>query len=125
MIEGAVLGDCAIVVKSRNGGLLRIDDPRMAEFDAGVLREIVDRMREGASFDQALSDAIPQLRVNRAKANREDTYWIVGNDEHVADELVSRIYPLEEVHAVLVCTDGFARIVEVFHAPSDYLDLLL
>jgi hypothetical protein len=123
-IEEAVAGDCTIVIHMRNGDVLRVDDSRMGAFDSVVIRDIAERMQKGAGYEQALADALPQLRANRAAANRAETYWVIGNDDRVADELVCQSHLLDEVDALLVCTDGFARLVDLFRTPADCGDLI-
>jgi hypothetical protein len=97
----------------------------MGAFDDLVVHGIASRVRSGESFDDALRDALPQLRAHRAAANRHDTFWVVGSDEKVADELLTHTFSIEEVDALLLCTDGFARLVDVFRSPFGYENLMV
>lgn len=120
-----VLGDATAVVVL-DGVAVLLHDDRLAPLDEAVAARIARALRDGQSFDQARSAVSQVLRDNRNLLNQPGGYWAVSADPAAADHTVSARFPLEKVEAVLLCTDGFSRVLDTFaiaSSPHRLIDL--
>lgn len=118
------LGDCLVALRTHDGREILTADERLAAFDNRVVDAIAADMARGAGFEEALRAQSLALRSNRLMANREGSYWIVNNDPSAANELAMNRTLIDEVETILICSDGFARLVEIFNSPPHYADLV-
>lgn len=98
-IEWLVLGDCAIAVRDRDGGVRVETDGRLAGL-AGVPAVDV------AGVWRWPVDYVASVR------NREGGFWVAAADPGAAERAFTGSWPVEEVGEVLLCTDGLTRLVE-------------
>ncbi|MFG3339922.1 protein phosphatase 2C domain-containing protein [Glycomyces sp. NPDC048151] len=98
-VEWLVLGDCAVVVRDRDGGVEAVSDGRLAGL-AGV-----------PAVDVAGVRRWPVEYVAGVR-NREGGYWVAAADPEAAGRALTGSRPIGEVGDVLLCTDGLTRLVE-------------
>jgi hypothetical protein len=121
-IEADVLGDC-LVVALGGGGLQVVDDPRIDAYDAIVARQIADAYKAGQPDPMRLPSVTGQLVEHRRLANRRGTYWMFAGDPAAAEEVRSAGIA-EDARAILVATDGFARLAEPLGVVADRRELI-
>lgn len=121
---GALLGDCLGVIRRRDGRCTIAWDRRLDRFDGPVAAQMARDVAGGMSLEAAREAAGPQLLANRNEANTEGAYWFFADDPAAAQHLSVASTPLEEVEEVLLCTDGFTRLIEPFAIVRDPEDLI-
>ncbi|GAA2123875.1 protein phosphatase 2C domain-containing protein [Glycomyces algeriensis] len=99
-VEWLVLGDCAIAMRDRDGGVAVESDGRLAGL-AGT----------PAAVDVAGVWRWPVEYVASVR-NREGGFWVASADPGAADRAFTGSWPRERVGEVLLCTDGLTRLVE-------------
>jgi hypothetical protein len=119
-LEVGVLGDCVGVAITHAGEVLMAPrDERLAAIDAFHAAQIGEIMSRGLSFEIARSSIRDSLIAQRLLVNTESGYWIFCHDPAAADHLGQFRTPLAEVDALLLCSDGFARLWELFGVVSE------
>jgi Protein phosphatase 2C len=127
-IEGhlfaALLGDCLGAIRHRDGRCTVAWDRRLDRFDGPVAAQMASDVADGRSLEAAREAAGPQLLANRNEANTEGAYWLFADDPTAAGHLSLISTPLEEVEEVLLCTDGFTRLIDPFGIAGDAEELI-
>lgn len=119
-LEVGVLGDCIGVAITRGGQvLMAARDERLAAIDAFHAARIKDLMRQGLSFEVARADIRESLIAQRLMINTGDGYWVFCHDPVAADHLGQFRLPLVELESLLLCSDGFGRLWELFNVVPD------
>lgn len=121
---GALLGDCLGVIRRRDGRCTIARDRRLDRFDGPVAAQMARDVAGGMSLDAAREAAGRQLLANRNEANTEGAYWLFADDPAAAEQLSLISTPLEEVEEVLLCTDGFTRLIDPFEIAPDAEELI-
>jgi serine/threonine protein phosphatase PrpC len=119
------LGDCKCVVASR-GETRLIGESKIEELDALALDRLHELQKRGAHNGRDLwNELLPLLKQNRSMANRGGGYWILGFDGSAADHAVQGEMQLTPGDQVLLMTDGYTRLFDVFEAAtiSNIVDL--
>ena len=118
-LEVSVLCDASAFVLC-DGVVVPVVDDRLAALDARTENRIATLMAAGMSFADARAAVTPLLRRQRQSAmNREGGYWVFAADPAAADHVITASFPLQSVDAVLLCSDGFARLWEKYGALAD------
>ena len=121
-IEADLLGDC-LIVAAGDEGAEALEDERVEPYDDSVARLIADAYRSGEPDPTELPDVQASLREHRRLANREGTYWVFAGDPRAAGEVRTR--PLDPgARAILLCSDGFARLVRPLGVVRDHAELV-
>ncbi|HEU5251860.1 MAG TPA: protein phosphatase 2C domain-containing protein [Solirubrobacterales bacterium] len=120
----SLLGDCLAVVRRRDGRCVVAWDRRLERFDGPVAEKMAGDVAAGMSLEAAREAAGPQLIANRNEANAEGTYWLFADDPAAADHLLVTSVPLGEVESILLCTDGFTRLIEPLGIARDPEELI-
>ena len=102
-IEYLVLGDCYLVVKSDSGVVVETDN-RFIEF--------IEKNKK--LYGQKKYSSEKRLRETRLKKNKNDGYWIGTLDGYGFEKTESKKTSNKNVHELILCSDGFARAVELF-----------
>lgn len=101
-LEHLLLGDASIVVHGAGGTVV-------VGGDEGLDQE--QRHLAAVGAGQALE---ARLRERRATMNTPDGYWIYADEPAAADHALSGTVPVAEGDLVLLASDGFARLVDMF-----------
>ncbi|MCB1502214.1 MAG: protein phosphatase 2C domain-containing protein [Bauldia sp.] len=122
-IEAAGLGDCVLILRDANGEITRwsgLAAPRAREQSSA--RKALDHAggfdREGVTIRER--DTLAALRASRARYNLPGGgLWTLGLEPHAADHLaIVRLDPALPVTGI-VCTDGFADLVDNYARYDD------
>jgi hypothetical protein len=113
-LEYFVLGDVTVAI-AQQGPSLVVSDHTVDRASADVIRIFRDKLERTGSFCDARAFVNPLLANHRAEhMNRSGGYWIVALDPDAVDYGYAGRVAAENVRRVLICTDGFARLVEPF-----------
>ena len=116
-LEIGSLSDCMGIVQLRDGSVQATKPSRKhATIDDAAARQILQHMREGASFEDARSAAQAILTTNRQLANRREGYWVAGIEPEASRHLSMLKVRIEEISSLLLCSDGFTRLISPFRA---------
>ena len=114
-LEYYSLGDTVAVIRKKNGEVLHILDTRLVELDNinfSRMKEIASRT--GKTLREAFADIRPYILQNRAKMNTPEGYGALSHTTDGLDTALTGKIPLCEVRDVLVFSDGFAEIYDLF-----------
>lgn len=114
-IAGGFLGDVVALVPSA-GGVLRWTDERAKPFERRTLAALSAAAREPGKVPEAVR---LQILENRTMLNRPEGYWVVNPRRPWAGREVWFEADLEAGRPVVLATDGFMRLVDVFRAYSE------
>lgn len=115
MIEYAILGDCAVLVRSGRG-VVSLNDRRIEPFERVIVERAHSLAVSGIRDMHAAREALlPALRELRDHMNRPGGYYVASLDPAVAENAVTGVIQGVRPPLVLV-TDGFMRLYEVFGA---------
>ena len=112
-LEAAVLGDCEVVVLGARRVRV-VSDARLRRLDRLAVDDLRRRLRTGAEPSVARRSILPLLRQHRESMNQQGTYWVVGQEPEAARHLRRGRFSIAETRAILVASDGFFRLVDVF-----------
>jgi serine/threonine protein phosphatase PrpC len=115
-IEFVNLGDCRILWKRRDfGGVKSFGSSRVTELDSNVVNEIKRLHRGGTINNEVVWEIIsPIIQANRDLKNRPGGYWILD----IAGDGLGHLQKMEldpsDIDKVLLCTDGYYRLVDTY-----------
>jgi hypothetical protein len=115
VLEGWFLGDVVALVPSK-GGIVRWTDERAKPFERKTLAALGGQGHEPGRVPEAVRR---QILENRASFNRPEGYWVVSPSRPWAGQELrfeARVRPGEPI---VLATDGFMRLVDVFGVYSD------
>jgi hypothetical protein len=114
-VNGRFLGDVIALVPSEHG-IVRWTDERAKPFERKTLAALGAQGHEPGQVPEAVRR---QILENRTRLNRPDGYWVINPRRPWAGHELrfdARVRPGE---AIVLATDGFMRLVDVFEAYSD------
>lgn len=114
-IDGAFLGDVVALVPTA-AGVIRWTDERAKPFE----RMTLATLDAGGHEQGVMSDATRrQILENRAKLNNPGGYWVVHPRRPWAASALRFEIGLDTGEPLVLATDGFMRLVDVFDAYTD------
>jgi hypothetical protein len=117
LLEGRFLGDVIALVPSDNG-ILRWTDERSKPFEAKTL-DAFGAERLGVATRHMPEAVLKQILQNRTRLNRPDGYWVVNPRRPWAGQELRFQARVRSGDPVVLATDGFMRLVDVFGAYTD------
>jgi serine/threonine protein phosphatase PrpC len=116
------LGDCKCLLFT-HGQLHLLGQSRLEQLDKAVVQRMKELQAAGVrEFANVWNVLLPTLKNNRALANQEGGYWILGFDPRAADNAFRGEVEISNGDLLLAMTDGFTRLFDVFgSAPGDLL----
>ncbi len=114
-IEGRFLGDVIALVPSE-GGVVRWTDERAKPFERKTLAALGAQEHEPGQVPEAVRR---QILENRTKLNQPDGYWVVNPRRPWSGQELRFEARVKPGDAIVLATDGFMRLVDVFEAYSD------
>jgi len=114
-LEGSLLGDVVVLIPAENG-IARWTDERAKPFERRTLAALGGRGHEPGSIPEAVKR---QILENRTKLNHPDGYWVVNPRRPWAGRELRFEARLVMGQPIVLATDGFMRLVDVFAAYSD------
>ena len=123
-IQIVVLGDCTAVVADDQGRRRTIRDHRLGRVDRGPIARLAELTQAGISVEDADRAIAADLIANRLRMNSPDWYWSFSADSAASRHVLRRAVSPESVSALLLCSDGFARLADTFAASGGMTGLL-
>lgn len=119
-VEFTRLGDCLVLLERRDGSIHLLDDPVLGEIESGLKAQILD-LRAGGMCDEAAIRAamMPALRELRRRRNRSGGYGVLAAEEACLAMLQVDRFALGDLNRVLLVSDGYYRLVDVYGSHSD------
>lgn len=115
-LHGAFLGDVVALVPTA-GGIIRWTDERAKPFEKRTLASLD---LAGRSEPGLLPEAVRlQILENRRQLNRPDGYWVVQPQRPWAGRELTFEARIKSGQPVVLATDGFMRLTDVFGAYTD------
>ena len=113
-ILGRFLGDVVALVQA--DGVARWTDERVKPFEQKTLAVLGAQAHEPGHIPEAVRR---QILENRTKLNRPDGYWVVNPLRPWAGHELTFEARVQPGTPIVLATDGFMRLVDVFGAYSD------
>jgi hypothetical protein len=114
-VEGLFLGDVVALVPSREG-VERWTDERAKPFERKTLAALEAGGHEPGRMPEAVRR---QILDNRTKLNQPDGYWVVNPCHPWAGRELRFEAQVQAGDVIVLATDGFMRLVDVFGAYTD------
>ena len=118
-VELGNLGDCAIVWRPGEGPARRYGTSGVTRLDARLAARIAEELAAGRSMEAARAVAMPLIRRHRGLMNRPRGYWIYDLSGAGAAHVQTRTVGLKPGAELLLMTDGFYRLVDVYGRYDD------
>jgi hypothetical protein len=115
-VEGFFLGDVVALVPSGQG-VERWTDERAKPFEKKTLAALGAGGHEPGRMPEAVRR---QILENRTRLNQPDGYWVVNPCHPWAGHELRFEAQIEAGAPIVLATDGFMRLVDVFGAYSDH-----
>ena len=115
LLEGWFLGDVVALVPSK-GGIVRWTDERAKPFERKTLAALGGHGHEPGRIPEAVRR---QILENRASFNRPEGYWVVSPRRPWAGQELRFEARIGTGEPIVLATDGFMRLVDVFEVYSD------
>jgi len=114
-LQGRLLGDVVVLVPSEHG-IARWSDERAKPFERKTLAALGAREHEPGQIPDAVRR---QILENRTRLNQQDGYWVVNPRRSWAGQELQFEARVKPGAPIVLATDGFMRLVDVFAAYSD------
>ncbi|MDP8917265.1 MAG: hypothetical protein M3O00_00065 [Pseudomonadota bacterium] len=114
-IKGRFLGDVIALVPSETG-IVRWTDERAKPFERKTLAALGAQEHEPGQVPEAVRR---QILENRTKLNQPDGYWVVNPRRPWSGRELRFEASVRPGEPIVLATDGFMRLVDVFEAYSD------
>lgn len=119
-IEIARLGDCLVLLEAMDGSVRVLDDPILSGIEADIKARIVAMRAQGVLDAGALlSQMMPFLRDVRRRRNVASGYGVLAADRACLGLLQVDRFPAGELRHILLASDGYYRLVDVYGAMPD------
>jgi hypothetical protein len=119
-IEIARLGDCLMLLESVDGNIQLLDDPALSAIEADLKARIIALRSQGITDEAAVrSQMMPFLRDVRRRRNIAGGYGVLAADRACLDLLQIDRFPAVDLRNILLVSDGYYRLVDVYRAMSD------
>ena len=114
-LEYYSLGDTVIILRMKDGEVMHILDERLVRLD----NENFERMKKiaaekGKTVRAAFADIVPYILENRRKMNTPQGYCALAHTTDGLDTALMGKIPLAKIRDLLVFSDGFAEIYDLF-----------
>nr|WP_281433520.1 protein phosphatase 2C domain-containing protein [Microvirga splendida] len=114
-LQGRLLGDVAVLVPSEHG-IARWSDERAKPFERKTLAALGAQGHEPGQIPEAVRR---QILENRTRLNQQDGYWVVSPRRPWAGRELRFEAQVRPGAPIVLATDGFMRLVDVFEAYTD------
>lgn len=116
-IEIARLGDCLVLLEWMDGHVQLLDDPALAAIEADLKARILHLRAQGIADPAAtLRAMMPVLRDIRRRRNVAGGYGVLTADRCCLDLLQVDRFPGSDLRSILLVSDGYYRLVDVYGA---------
>lgn len=120
--NAARIGDSSILVRETSGRLVEHSEFALQWLDHELRIKAAEGRKAGASLTQIIAECRPLILQSRQTRNKPGGYGILEADKACLDFV--EYIALETPKAVLLCTDGFFRLTELYgaHSSEELLD---
>jgi hypothetical protein len=119
-IEIARLGDCPVLLERADGAVRVLHDSVLSAIEANIKARITAMKSQGATDAAAvLAQMTPFLRDVRRRRNRAGGYGVLAADRACLDLLQVDRFLADDLRSILLVSDGYYRLVDVYGAMSD------
>ena len=108
------IGDCSMLLRHAAGRVAAFGDPAVRAHDARLLARMEQLQAEGLDYDQIWEEIRGEVLQGRALMNRADGYWVLDPTPRWVDQIAQERHPVGETTHLLLMTDGFARLIDLF-----------
>ncbi len=116
-IEIARLGDCLVLLEWTDGHVQLLDDPALTAIEADLKSRVLHLRARGAADPAAtLREMMPVLRDARRRRNIAGGYGVLTADAACLDLLQVDRFPADDLRSILLVSDGYYRLVDVYGA---------
>jgi hypothetical protein len=122
-LDYLILGDVTLAVA--NGRTVRLlRDERVTRFDRAAIDVLKAELEAGAPYARARKRTFDRLREHRKYMNVESGYWILSNRVSAVRRAESGTLRISPGARALLTSDGFSRVVDLFHLYRGWRGLL-
>jgi hypothetical protein len=114
-LQGHLLGDVIVLVPSEHG-IVRWTDERAKPFERKTLAALGAQPHQPGQIPEGVRR---QILENRTRLNQQDGYWVVNPRRPWAGRELRFDAQVKPGAPIVLATDGFMRLVDVFAAYSD------
>ncbi|MGF9761470.1 hypothetical protein AAII07_40395 [Microvirga sp. 0TCS3.31] len=114
-LRGRFLGDVIALVPSEHG-IMRWSDERAKPFERKTMAALGAQPHQPGQIPEAVRR---QILENRTRLNQQDGYWVVNPRRPWAGRELRFDAQVKPGAPIVLATDGFMRLVDVFAAYSD------
>jgi hypothetical protein len=119
-LEITRLGDCSVLVERRNGCVEVLRNSALERLEAHVLRAIIELRNEGMDdLARIQTRMLPALREQRTGRNHAGGYGVLAPEQECLDMLRIERVPAAAVRRILLASDGYYRLVDVYGSLRD------
>jgi hypothetical protein len=120
VLETVAIGDCQLFVAQPRKPAKLYSAGRERLGDKAAIERVRAAMKEhNLSWSDALTKLLPSHNEGRNKMNLPGGYAVLSIDMAPRDLLIQEAIPLERGARLLLATDGFTRLYEVFGAYTE------
>ncbi|MDJ0900247.1 MAG: protein phosphatase 2C domain-containing protein [Xenococcus sp. MO_188.B8] len=115
-LEYGVLGDCRIFILKESGEKISIGGSPLEKLDQEVVKRILELRDEKGikDYGEIKTQILPLLQKNRSLMNTDEGYWILSLNPEASNHMNQGTIKVMDGDVVLLVTDGFYRIVDIF-----------
>ncbi len=114
-----VIGDCCLAHVSQDGTIRMVRDETVPRLDDAVALQVRGLQEDGLSYEAAVARCLPDLRRNRAQTTGDGGHALSSLPGQVPQILTGET-SWRSGDQVLLCSDGFARLVDLFRVFPDF-----
>lgn len=122
-LEFANLGDCRLAWRMGQGPVATFGTSGVTELDARMERLVAENLARGLTLEEVGAAAKALAREHRKLINIPEGYWILDISGAGVPHLQLEVLQAGEPMDILLMSDGFSRLVDVF-GRYDYDSLL-
>jgi hypothetical protein len=120
-IEYFVLADVVVAVDGRFQAAWSDDAVDRANVEA--ISSFEETLRATGSYEQSIAAVRPLMRRQReTRMNVDGGYWVLADDPRAAERAIRGSVRARDISRVLLCTDGFARAVQLLQLFGSWAD---
>lgn len=119
-IEITRLGDCSVLIERHNGSVEVLRNLALERLEAQLKHMILELRLSGKDDPETIrTELLPALRAQRSRRNAPSGYGVLAPEQECLDMLMVERVPASAVRRILLASDGYYRLVDVYGAFGD------
>lgn len=112
-IEYFLLGDSTLLIKKKDGEVVRVKDITLERLDGKVIG-VMDRERKkrNLSFLEAKEFVKPMLVEHRLLKNEPKGYWVLEFEKEAISHSITGYIKKNDIDSIMLLSDGYAAIYD-------------